>query len=149
MNRNRNESAVSEVIATVLAVALTVILASLVAAYLFGMMPNIPVTRTLAYSAMQPDASTIVVTYHGGPDANSLNYATIVVTPSEGGSVTYMNSTVSVTDPADPTDVIIEPTVGSVMTVTTASGGFTNKDHVVIIGHFNNGQDQVVLDMLI
>jgi len=149
MNKTNHESAVSETIATVLAVALVVILAAIVASYVFGMMPNIPISRTLAYSAMQPDGNTIVVTYHGGPDANSLNYATIIVSPSGGGSVTYKNSSVSVTDPADPTDVIFERQVGSIMTVTTASGGFINKDHVVVIGHFTNGQDQVVLDMIL
>jgi len=149
MKGTKKESAVSETISTVLAVALTVILASLVAAYMFGMMPNIPVSRTLAYSADQPDGNTIVITYHGGPDANTLLYSNVVVTPSNGGSVTYKNTTISFTDPTKPTDIEIERRIGSMMTVTTASGGFINKDHIVIIGHFDNGQEQVVLDMLI
>jgi FlaG/FlaF family flagellin (archaellin) len=144
MIRHPTESSVSEVISTILAVALVVILAALVAAYAFGMMPNIPITRTLAYSADQPDASTLLITYHGGPDASSLNYATVVVTPSGGGAVTYRNATHS-----GASNIIITKNVGSIMTVTTASGGLINKDHVIITGHFSNGQDQVVLDMLI
>jgi len=149
MIRRKSESAVSETISTVLAVALTVILAALVAAYMFGMMPNIPVSRTLAYSAEQPDGNTIVITYHGGPDANSLSYANVVVTPNGGGSITQKNSTISFVDPVNPTDIEIERKIGSTMKITTASGGFVNKDHVVVIGHFENGQEQVVLDMLI
>jgi len=153
MINRQNESAVSETISTVLAVALTVILASLVAAYMFGMMPNIPISRTLAYSAAQPDADTIVITYHGGPDARSLNWATVEVSPPGGGAVTYWNSSPLVpaitVPPSDITDMNIDNKVGSIMTVTKAGGGFINKDHVVVTGHFDNGQDQVVLDMLI
>jgi flagellin-like protein len=142
MYKKGKESAVSEVIGVVLVVALTVILAAIVAAYMFGMIPSIPVSRTIAYTADQPDSSHINILYHGGPDAGSLQYARVNVTESGGGTPTYRNAT----DASN----ILGKDIGSMMEVTaSSSGGFTNKDHVVIVAHFTNGQEQVALDTFI
>ncbi len=52
INASKNsETAVSPVIGTVLMVAITVILAAIIATFVLGMTTNIPVTRTLAVTA--------------------------------------------------------------------------------------------------
>ena len=43
-------------------------MSALIAAYVFGMMNGIPLTRTLAVTATQTDPTHIQVTYRGGPD---------------------------------------------------------------------------------
>jgi archaeal type IV pilus assembly protein PilA len=140
MMGTKNESAVSEVISVVLVVALTVILAAIVAAYMFGMIPSLPVLRTLAYTAEQVTPGKITVVYHGGPDASSLSFARVSVTESGGGTPTYLNSSGSASN-------IFGKDVGSVMTVTSStSSGFSQKDRVLITARFTNGMEQVVLD---
>ena len=69
-----NESAVSESIGVIIVVAITVIIASLAAAYLFGMVNTIPQTHILALTAEQVDPDHIYVTYRGGPDQASLDH---------------------------------------------------------------------------
>jgi archaeal type IV pilus assembly protein PilA len=140
MYGTNHESAVSEVISVVLVVALTVILAAIVAAYVFGMIPSLPVSRTLAYTAEQPTPSQITLVYHGGPDAGSLTFSRVSVSESGGGIPTFLNSTGDASS-------IFGKNIGSVMTVTSSTpSGFNQKDHIVITAHFNSGQEQVVLD---
>lgn len=140
MMKKPHESAVSEVISVVLVVALTVILAAIVAAYMFGMIPSLPTSQTLAYTVSQPAIDQIIIVYHGGPDAGSLEFARVTVTESGGGVSTYVNSTADASN-------ILGKDVGSVMTVTASAGGdFSDKDRVLITAHFNNGLEQVVLD---
>lgn len=144
MNGKKEESAVSEVISVVLVVALTVILAAIVAAYMFGMIPTLPVSRTLAYTVDQPNNDEITILYHGGPDSSSLLYSRVTVTESGGGTPTYTNSSGVASN-------IFGKDIGSVMTITpSVSGGFTDKkDHIIITALFNNNQEQVVLDTMV
>ncbi len=54
----RNEEAVSPVIGVILMVAITVILAAVIAAFVFGMAGNISKTKVVAATVQQPDATT-------------------------------------------------------------------------------------------
>ena len=130
MNKNHNESAVSEIIGVVLAVALTVILAAIVAAYLFGMLNGIPISRTIAVTAAQTDPSHISVTYRGGPDQAILSNLTI----------TWPDGTVQRID---------FPKIGDVYTATGAGNVTAGKDHVVVAGNFAGNMSQVVLDTFV
>jgi FlaG/FlaF family flagellin (archaellin) len=142
MNGKNQESAISETIAVTLIVALTVIMAALVAAYLFGMIPNIAPSRNLAYTADQTENNNINVLYHGGPDESSLSFATVTVTESGGGTPTYANATHA--------SNILGHKVGEVVRVTAStSNGFTHKDHVVVTAYFTNNLQQVVLDTFV
>ncbi len=80
----RNEEAVSPVIGVILMVAITVILAAVIAAFVFGMAGNISKTKVVAATVQQPDATHIVVTYQGGQDAGTFNGANVTVSPSDG-----------------------------------------------------------------
>ena len=67
----KNDEAVSPVIGVILMVAITVILAAVIAAFVFGMSGNISKTKIVAVTAQQPDSKYITVTYQGGQDAGS------------------------------------------------------------------------------
>ncbi len=54
----KNEEAVSPVIGVILMVAITVILAAVIAAFVFGMAGNISKTKVVAATVQQPDANS-------------------------------------------------------------------------------------------
>ena len=133
MKRRENESAVSEVIGVVLVVALTVIMAAIIAAYLFGMMSSVPQTRTIAVTATQTDPNTILVTYRGGPDQAIL-------------------SNLSIIWPDNTQQLVPFPKVGDVYKGTNSGvvpNATTGKDHIVVTAIFNNNVRQVALDAFV
>jgi flagellin-like protein len=143
-----SESAVSPVIGVILMVAVTVILAAIIATFVLGMATNIPVTRTLAVTVDAPDAEHLVFVYKGGPDAASFSYATVSITPSMGAAVTTWSNTTPHGAPADQ-QYILGNKVGNQVLATGSTAQFTGKDHVVVTGRFNDGTDQVILNTFI
>jgi len=109
-------------------VAITVILAAVIAAFVFGMSGTITKTKIVAATAQQPDADTIIVTYHGGQDASALNELTVTV----GSWTGYYNTTSPVP-------------VGT----TISCPGTGDRDHVVVIGTFSDGTKHVIMDNFI
>mgnify|MGYP006268830017 CR=1 FL=1 len=63
----KREDAVSPVIGVILMVAITVILAAVIAAFVFGMASGVSKTKTVAVTAKKI-SSNITVTYQGGTD---------------------------------------------------------------------------------
>ena len=133
----KNEEAVSPVIGVILMVAITVILAAVIAAFVFGMAGNISKTKIVAATAQQPDATSIVVTYQGGQDAATCTGVVWTITPSTGTSTTFLMGS---TSPTATTPV----QVGSGHTF--SGGSFSGKDHVVATAYFADGSQQVILD---
>jgi FlaG/FlaF family flagellin (archaellin) len=131
MNNKAKESAVSEVIGVVLIVALTVIMAGIIAAYMFGMLnAGISETRMIAVTAQQVSPSVIQVTYRGGTDAKSLENLTI-------------------TWPSGAQELIDSPKIGDVYRATNFGPPYNatpDKDRVVVTGNFIHGVSQIVLD---
>ncbi|MDN7023558.1 type IV pilin [Methanoculleus sp. FWC-SCC1] len=125
MNFRENEDAVSPVIGVILMVAITVILAAVIAAFVFGMAGNVETTKSVAATAKQQGSTNIIVTYQGGPDSDDLTGLRI------SAGTTATESTTSV------------PSVG---TSWTLAGGTTDKDHVVVTATFSDGSQQVILD---
>ena len=119
----KNDEAASEIMGVILMVAVTVILAAVIAAFTFGMAGNITKTRIVAATASH-HGGNITVTYHGGP------YAAIV----SNFSVLF--------DGAD--TKTLPATVGN--SVVYGSGGTGNQHHVVVIATFTDGDQQVILD---
>jgi len=130
MNNEAKESAVSEVIGVVLIVALTVILAAIIASYAFGMMQGVPMSRTVIVTVDQPDGSHMYVTYRGGPDHALLTSLTILW-------------------PDGTTLEVPNPMIGGVYNKPNSAGVTPGKDHIVVTGHFKNNMDQVVLDTMV
>lgn len=138
MNFKQNEEAVSPVIGVILMVAITVILAAVIAAFVFGMAGNIGTNKQVAATATattNADVKTISITYMGGSDAQLVTGVFYTVNGSdvgdEGKVTGWLNET---TDPAKAGDTTqIEGTKGQ-------------KDHVVVTAYFSDGSSQVILD---
>ncbi len=79
-----SEDAVSPVIGVILMVAITVILAAVIAAFVFGMAGNVSKTRSIAVTA-GTSGSNFTTTYNGGPDDSDL--ASLNITYKDNGTV--------------------------------------------------------------
>ena len=151
----KNEEAVSPVIGVILMVAITVILAAVIAAFVFGMAGNISKTKVVAATVQQPDANRILVTYQGGQDASTFTSANVTVTPdsSIATECTAMTYAPAGLDGGTITgNGLLSKVVGSQVSATCttpASGGFAGKDHVVVVGTFEDGTSQVILDSFV
>jgi archaeal type IV pilus assembly protein PilA len=124
MKFTKNEDAVSPVIGVILMVAITVILAAVIAAFVFGMAGNINKTKVVAATASQ-QGSTIWITYQGGQDS---------------AAVTSISCKVDTLGPQ-----ALGTTVGST-TAFTVGGLASAKNHVTAAASFNDGTTQVILD---
>jgi archaeal type IV pilus assembly protein PilA len=124
-----SEDAVSPVIGVILMVAITVILAAVIAAFVFGMAGNVSKTRNIAVTATK-QGQNVTVTNNGGPDIADLTNFNSTLYPANGG--TSQSDTTNMTK-----------TVGSITKFASSGVG---KDHVVIVANFNDGTKQVVLD---
>jgi flagellin-like protein len=119
-----NEDAVSPVIGVILMVAITVILAAVIAAFVFGMASSVQSTKSVAATAKQT-GNDIWITYQGGPDNVDVSGYNITV-----NGVLYSNYV---------------PSVGN---VSKFGGGATpsGKNPVTVIAAFTDGSQQVILD---
>jgi len=128
---SKNNDAVSPVIGVILMVAITVILAAVIAAYAFGIGGNLPRQYMVGAVVTQVSDSQIDVMYVGGPDDDSVDYITVRITTSDGIEIPprYLNGT---------------PEPGSTSIV--SDGNFTFNDHVMVIATFLDGNQQVIMD---
>lgn len=101
---------------------LFIIIAAVIAAFVFGMSGNIAKTKVVALTAYQ-QGNNIIITHQGGQDANELSRI-------EYGIGTTDHQWIS-------------PKIGASVTL---SGGTAGKDHVIASGIFNDGVHQVLLD---
>jgi flagellin-like protein len=122
MKFSKNEEAVSPVIGVILMVAITVILAAVIAAFVFGMAGNVQKTKIVAATAAQQGQTTIYVTYQGGQDAIQVSTLTYNINGATGN---------------------LAATVGA---SASAGSGTTAQDHVTVTATFADGSSQVILD---
>ena len=143
----KNDEAVSPVIGVILMVAITVILAAVIAAFVFGMSGNIQKTRIVAATATQPDANHIIITYNGGQDDSTL--VNINVTAPNGTLFWTSNAKGNLVSTGT---IIAKPSVGANLILTRLTTGtlpgdtWTGSDHVVVVGAFSDGANQVIMD---
>ena len=142
----KDEDAVSPVIGVILMVAITVILAAVIGAFVFGMGSGIQKTYIVAATASQM-GDDIIVTYNGGPDADQVKVITVTAAGKAGPLTAdpvpheLVNTTTGSTNPG-PVGASA-PFEGG----TIASGGTGGKtDHVVVTAEFSDGSMQVILD---
>ena len=139
----QNDSAVSPVIGVILMVAVTVILAAVIAGFVFGMAGSFKGAKTVAVTVNQPEQTKITVIYQGGQDAQEFSYGFVTVTPGTGskaGTLTFSNGTTIAG-----TQSYLSNVVGNSVTVTT-TGDFAGRDRVVVVGTFTDYSQQVLLD---
>ena len=120
-----NEEAVSPVIGVILMVAITVILAAVIAAFVFGMGSDVQTTKTVGVTASINSSQKLIVTVQGGGDVAALKSLNMSIDGEP-----HINTTGGVT-------------VGTSFNSTEA---IEPGNHVVIVAHFNDGSQQVVLD---
>ncbi|HUW67314.1 MAG TPA: type IV pilin N-terminal domain-containing protein [Candidatus Nanoarchaeia archaeon] len=120
-----DEEAVSPVIGVILMVAITVILAAVIASFVFGMSSSLKRTYIVGATASQTNASAIAITYSGGPDHSALTSLSYSV---KNGAA-YNN-----TNPI------------SVGYTQVDNNGTAGRDHVVVVGTFIDGTSQIILD---
>lgn len=142
----KNEEAVSPVIGVILMVAITVILAAVIAAFVFGMAGNIQKTKVVAATESRVNNTYTVVTYQGGQDAASLGGIAFTV---NGGNITPVVASTQGTVVNSQVNCLSTATslpIGTSIYIPTSQPG---KDHLVGVGLFNDGSTQVIIDSTI
>jgi archaeal type IV pilus assembly protein PilA len=137
----RNDDAVSPVIGVILMVAITVILAAVIAMFVFNMADNVQGGKTVGVTA-KLDGNNIAVTYMGGPDDASLMYLKIFANGETyfSDAATATSHVYKGTDSADAD----RPEVGWKMIVPKGSTG-----SVVVTGKFSDGTEVPLLDKIL
>jgi flagellin-like protein len=128
----KNEEAVSPVIGVILMVAITVILAAVIAAFVFGMTDSFTPQKEVTVTATQgvhEGAAVMTVKLFGGKDVGFL---------AEEPFTVYINGG-TVEEPADGG---LTKSVGSSARYSLDDGQNT----VTVVAHFSDGTEQVVLD---
>ena len=164
----KNEEAVSPVIGVILMVAITVILAAVIAAFVFGMAGNIQKTKVVAASASRVSSNSVYVTLQGGQDASSLislnftengqaaaivssNLPTTVAGTGPAGTnvgIPYYNGAALVWNGAD-SSVVLGAGVTSLPVGTIIEMYAPTTSQVEVIGGFADGSTQVILQTTI
>jgi len=132
--KDRRKKGVSPVIGVILMVAATIVIAAVVLAMLGGFQaPKQQYLVTATASADIP-GTALYVTYHGGPDANVVDYLTgeingvPIVAPLGWGTASGTN------------DAVVGSTGSGLGTVGAGN------DHVTAAATFLDGSSQVILD---
>ena len=134
MKFRENEDAVSPVIGVILMVAITVILAAVIAAFVFGMTGNIQGTKVVSIGS-KLDGDDIVLTINGGPDLATLQGLRITLGGVDVTNVTY--NTVSVTVG----QLSQKFKVGDTITFPAGDGG-----RLLVVGKWSDGAEQILID---
>jgi len=136
----KNDVAVSPVIGTILMVMVSVVLAAIIGMYAFGTSPSVQNIRMVATSVVEspPD---ILITYQGGEAQPDL-YSITIIAPNATSFFT-VSSQGALSTSGTP----VTPDVGAVMVLRGAAN--LGQDHVVVIGHFNDGSSQVISDVFV
>jgi len=150
-----DEEAVSPVIGVILMVAITVILAAVIAVFVFGMAGDVQTTKVVTVTAKQV-GNNLTTTYQGGSDSGNLQYLAITVINADGDTpvTTYWwfeDDGVHTEDAGVgvPAATVFETfDVGSTLSIDTPSMT-TGQDQVIIVAHFDDSSEQVIVDKMI
>jgi archaeal type IV pilus assembly protein PilA len=128
MKNNRAEHGVSEVMGTILMVALVVILAAIIGSMVFGLVGNLQTTNLVGVSAVKYNSTHILVTFTGGEKADQLYNLSVSINGASQISMTQGTTPMRVGNSS------------------YFSGATTRSDHLVITGWFADGTQQVIMD---
>lgn len=124
----KNDEAVSPVIGVILMVAITVILAAVIAAFVFGMAGTSSTTKNVGITAAINSTSDFRATIQGGTDLNTLTQLKYAIGSANTSPVNFGGSPYN---------------VGSTYSLPATS---TNNTRLVITGTFQDGSSQVLYD---
>lgn len=152
----KDEEAVSPVIGVILMVAITVILAAVIAAFVFGMTGQVQSSKSVGVTAAYFGGGTpyIEVTNQGGADDAKLMYLKVTINGVTGFTADTAGTSGWIAPNADgtPSSTPFKPAVGAKYVASSASTGvvYSLKDagtnSLTVVGHFTDGSDQVLLD---
>jgi flagellin-like protein len=140
MALRKDEKGVSPVIGVILMVAITVILAAVIASFVFGMGSTVKKTYFVSAVASEtncdPNSKTcdVQIVYTGGPDDPAVSSVSAKATRPD-----QINSTTCNFDTG-------KPSVGAVATCPNAGSPADRNTHVVVVATFTDGTQQVILD---
>ena len=155
----KEEEAVSPVIGVILMVAITVILAAVIGAFVFGMGGSLKKTYVVGVTATQTSSNAVDITFQGGPDAGLVHYMNVTIGGNEyrrqnSGDTSAETNASSYTFTAFGAPLVADSVV-AVGTAVTLGGygdaakdaGITSgRDHLVATATFLDGTKQIVLD---
>lgn len=126
----KRDDAVSPVIGVILMVAITVILAAVIAAFVFGMAGNVDKTKVVSVVG-ERNTTHFIFTNYGGQDAGKLNQTTPFEIKVNGATATQVQT--------------IGASVGSIgfVAIPTSTQG-NGKDDITVIGNFQDGKAAVI-----
>ena len=129
-------------------VAVTVILAAVIATFVFGMTGNVQKIKVVAATANIENSGAIVIVYQGGQDDESLTGINIT---APNGTVYYTSSTdgaLTVSTATSP--AVAKPKIGASMKLSPGPGWpQSGQRHVVVVGSFTDLSSQVILDTFV
>jgi FlaG/FlaF family flagellin (archaellin) len=128
MPDHRHDTAVSEMVGSILMVAVTVIFAMLVGATVLSLAGSMQQTKIVGVVAVRLNASFVSVTYYGCDKPDQVRQLNISVNGIHAATLG---------DGTPPLHVGNSTVVGA---------SLPGKDHVVVVGAFADGTAQVVLD---
>jgi flagellin-like protein len=123
----KNDEAVSPVIGVILMVAITVILAAVIAAFVFGMSGNIQKTKIVSVGLSRTSATNVNAIFNGGQDASSAY------------SINFTGTNVTTVMMGSGTSAIA---VGTMQAITVSSSPV----EIIAVGKFSDGSSQIILD---
>jgi len=147
MNFRENEDAVSPVIGVILMVAITVILAAVIAAFVFEMTGNVQTTKTVSMQATL-SGDNISLTISGGPDLSALQELWITVDGNVPDSIYTKNGATALTKANNATEIL---TPGKYSGATSFKVGDTinlkpNTGRLLVVGKWPDGGEQIIID---
>ena len=140
-----NSDAVSPVIGVILMVAVTVILAAVIASFVLGMANGIQKTKIVDVTISRDGPSAITATNHGGQDASSLTGVYFMV---NGANASVRAS--GITKSGGVAGEILLPSSGQILPIGgSGTVNATPNSHLIGIGQFTDGTSQVLIDTII
>jgi flagellin-like protein len=142
----KNNRALSPVIGEILLIAIVVVLGAIIASYAFGSSETITKLYLVGATVDQPDSEHIVVTFTGGKDDDKILYVNVSVNGFFYDKSTNNWSTSEVNtfggDGINP----IKAGRSEILTDDDDTYIRSEKDHVIVTGHFIDGTVQIILD---
>ena len=153
----KNNEGVSAVIGVILMVAITVILAAVIAAFVFSMSNNVSKPYTVGITIKKTPSGSISITNVGGPDVTQLEKVYVTYQPANGARLSASTGLPPADTPGDtdtpyddiPAFNVLKNVGGSFQIPDTGISGVSGSEpkaptHVIVTGYFKDGKQQVI-----
>lgn len=140
MSIKRNDDAVSPVIGVILMVAITVILAAVIAAFVFGLVGNVGGAKVVGVTTALDGANNVSVSWQGGGDLSAISSLAATLGGSTDAKI-YKEGDDTEVSPAD-----YPPKVGERWIAAFGTGNTTAGQRFVLVATFTDGAEQVLVD---